>query len=402
MLYAFYFLATVVIWLGILSLRGGFRFASYVHTEVAKPLTSFTPYLTVFAPCRGLEDVLEENISALFTQAYPAYEIIFISDQAADPALELIGKIRNRHPANNVITQIVIAGPATDSGQKVHNLRAALPKADARSEVFVFVDTDARPQPTWLRSLVAPLADEKIGAASGYRWFVPINGGLAAHLRSVWNASIASALGKAQDKNFCWGGSTAIRRSTFDDLQVSERWRGSVSDDFTMTRALQEAQRPIYFVPACLVPAFDSCSASELIEFTNRQLKITRVYAPHLWRPVLLGSLLFCFVFFESVLLVITRIFNHRSFGFPLALIAIIYLLGTLKAEIRLRAVAAAIPNFKREVMAGRIYHLVLWPFTSALYLANAIVAFASRRIKWRGITYELKSPSEAVIIARE
>jgi len=36
------------------------------------------------------------------------------------------------------------------------------------------------------------------------------------HLRAVWNAAIASALGADEQKNFCWGGSTAIRRSTFE------------------------------------------------------------------------------------------------------------------------------------------------------------------------------------------
>ncbi len=45
--------------------------------------------------------------------------------------------------------------------------------------------------------------------------------------------------------------------------------------------------------------------------------------------------------------------------------------------------------------------HLLLWPLASALYLFNAVVAAFSRRIEWRGITYELKSPTEAVIIRK-
>jgi hypothetical protein len=36
------------------------------------------------------------------------------------------------------------------------------------------------------------------------------------------------------------------------------------------------------------------------------------------------------------------------------------------------------------------------------LFLCNALLAMSSRRIKWRGISYELKSATEAVIIARE
>jgi len=43
--------------------------------------------------------------------------------------------------------------------------------------------------------------------------------------------------------------------------------------------------------------------------------------------------------------------------------------------------------------------HLLLWPLTAVLFLYNALAAAASRRIVWRGITYELKSPTETEII---
>jgi hypothetical protein len=45
---------------------------------------------------------------------------------------------------------------------------------------------------------------------------------------------------------------------------------------------------------------------------------------------------------------------------------------------------------------------MTLWPLASALYLYNAIAATVSRRITWRGITYELKSPNETVIIEKQ
>jgi cellulose synthase/poly-beta-1,6-N-acetylglucosamine synthase-like glycosyltransferase len=266
----------------------------------------------------------------------------------------------------------------------------------------VFVDTDARPQPNWLRSLVAPLADEGVGAASGYRWFIPDRGGLASQLRSVWNASIASALGNREDKNFCWGGSSAIRRETFDRLRVTAAWQGTVSDDFTLTRLLQQAALPIHFVPACLVASVGDCSAGELLEFSNRQLKITRIYASHLWKPVLIGSLLFCAVFFGGIFLVATRVLVGRSYALALVALLLIYLLGAAKAYIRLKAVAIPLSNYQNELSRSLPGHLLLWPFASALYLCNALAAAFSRRIKWRGITYELKSATEAVIISRE
>jgi len=392
----FYFFAAIVLWLGVLSLRGGLRFASYVRSELKRPLPDYNPFVSVIAPCRGLESGLEENIAALFHQDYHEYEIILVTGRSDDPALDLIEQIKDREAPS---ARVVIAGDAIDRGQKVHNLTVAVSRLDPRSEALVFVDTDARPSANWLRSLVAPLADANLGAATGYRWFIPVRDGFASELRSVWNASIASALGEREDKNFCWGGSTAIRRSTFDGLRIAERWRGTVSDDFTVTRVLQEAGLPIHFVPACLVPSRGDCNWKELLEFTNRQLKITRVYAAHLWRPLLAGSLLFCAVFYGGLLLSTTRAVLHLSWRTPLLILFLIYVLGAAKAYIRLRAVAIALPTYRKELNKSLPAHLLLWPISSALYLFNALAAAGSRQITWRGITYELKSATEAVII---
>ena len=169
-----------------------------------------------------------------------------------------------------------------------------------------------------------------------------------------------------------------------------------------MTRVLQEAKLPIHFVPSCLVASLDDCNFKELLEFTNRQLKITRVYAAHLWQPVLIGSLLFCATFFGGLTLVIARAILQLPYALPLALLLFIYVLGAAKAYVRLKAVAIPLAGYQKQLSKSLPAHLLLWPFASALYLCNAVAAAFSRRIEWRGITYELKSATEAVIISRE
>ncbi len=399
----FYFLSAIAIWLGFISLRGGVRFVRYLQAELGKDYPEFTPFVSVFVPCRGLDEGLRENIKAIFEQDYSSFEIVFVSDSRDDPALRVIDEARRSFTKESGPTiQVVIAGPATDRGQKVHNLRVAVSQADRQSEVFVFVDTDARPSRHWLRSLVAPLRDQSIGATTGYRWFVPVKGGLASHLRAVWNSSIASALGAAEKKNFCWGGSTAIRRETFRNCKVIEYWRGTVSDDFALTRALHESDRPIKFVPQCLTPSFDDCKWRELVEFTNRQMKITRAYAAHLWKGVLFGSAIFVLVFFGGIALVVARALVGSSFATPLLILLIIFPMGAMKAHLRLRAVALAIDDQRIRSLGATLAHLLLWPFASLLYLCNAVAATFSRRITWRGISYELKSAAETVIIRGE
>lgn len=398
----FYFFASVILLLGLLSLRGGFYYLGYFRRELHRKGEEYAPRACVIAPCRGLDQGFRENVEALFHQDYPAYEIIFVSDRTDDPALAVVKEVRRKfRDAQSPSARTVVAGQATGSGQKVHNLIAALACADSRSEVLVFVDTDARPSSSWLGQLVAPLSDEKVGAATGYRWFIPVRGGLASRLRSVWNASIASALGPDRDKNFCWGGSTAIRRSTFERLGMTERWRGTLSDDFALTRALQSERLPIHFVPACLTPSLEDCNLRELFEFTTRQMKITRVYAPHLWKAVLISGLLFVPTFFGGIALIVGRAALGLSFLWPLLFIGAVYLLGTWKAWLRWRTVGLVLSNHRALLRRDAFAQLFLWPLSTALFLYNSLAAAFSRRITWRGIEYELRSPDETLISNR-
>jgi ceramide glucosyltransferase len=389
----YYFFAVIACWLGIQSLRGGVRYARYVRAETSRPLTEFQPFASVIAPTRGYEPAFAENIKPLLTQAYSDYEVLFVFDNSEDPSYQ---------NAKQLGVTTVISGPATTSGQKVHNLIESVKQIDPRSKVIVFVDTDARPDQNWLRQLVAPLADEDLGAVTGYRWFIPERGGLASRLRSVWNASIASALGADARKNFCWGGSTAIRRATFEQLNVVKHWQGTISDDFTLTRVLKEAKLPIRFTPNCLVPSVGDCDWRELFEFTNRQIKITRVYAPHLWLPLLLGSLIFAIAFWGGIVLLVVRAWSGVSVTILALVLVVIFTMGAAKSFIRWRAVCIPLARYRAALRRDLAAHIFLWPFASLLYLYNAIVAAFSRRVTWRGITYNLPSPTEAVIISRD
>lgn len=388
----YYFFAVIACWIGIKSLMGGVRYASYVRQETSRPLPEFYPFVSVIAPTRGFEYGFVENIRPLLNQNYPEYEILFVFDNPQDPSLPLV---------NDSGAKIVVSGPATNTGQKVHNLIVAVNEIDPRCEVIVFVDTDARPSTDWLRQLVAPLADEKLGASTGYRWFVPEKG-LASRLRGVWNASVASALGADTKKNFCWGGSTAIRRSTFEQLRIIDHWRGTVSDDFTLTRVLKQAKLPIHFTPNCVVPSVGNCGWDELVEFTTRQIKLTRIYAEHLWLPLLLGSALFAIAFFGGIVLLGVRVILGQSFWLVLSFLFVIFALGAAKGFIRWRAINIPLASYRAALRRDLAAHIFLWPFASLLYLYNAVAAAFSRRITWRGITYNLRSPNEAVIISRD
>lgn len=400
MIFLFYFFAAFQIFLGYKSLRGGVAFLNFFKREIEKSESKFTQFVSIIAPCRGLDDDLEKNLTALFRQNLPRYEIVFAVDDERDDAVSVIKKVIKREEFD--ITnraKIVVAGRAVDSSQKVHNLRQAILEVSSESEIFVFVDSDARPNENWLRNLIAPLEDENSGAATGYRWFVAKNGGFAAQLHSVWNASIASSLGANTKSNFCWGGSMALRRDTFERLEICEKWRGALSDDYAVMRAMREANLPVYFVPQALTASIEDYSFLQVVEFTTRQMKITRVYAPILWIASFIGSFLFSAVFWSGIALLFFTSGWH--FRLTLLFLAIIFTLGAAKASVRLSAVKLVLSDYQKQLNDSFLWQMTLWTISPLLFFYNDLAALVSRRIVWRGIEYKLKSPVETVIISR-
>ncbi|MBK8466251.1 MAG: glycosyltransferase [Chloracidobacterium sp.] len=402
----FYFFAGILILLSFRSFRGGLEYLRFFRSELAKAASNFTPFVTVVAPCRGLDDGLKDNLLALFEQDYPEYEILFVVDDRNDAAVPIIEEVSRKaaraetRPVGSVpYTQLVVADKAVAASQKVENLREALLHADDRSEAFVFVDSDARPSKYWLNSLVAPLQDKTVGAASGYRWFISDKPSFASEMRSAWNASIASALGPNTKTNFCWGGSMAMRRDVFEKIEIRDKWRGTLSDDFAVTRAVNEADLKIVFVPQALTASVEDCSFSELLEFTTRQMKITRVYAPNLWLLSFVGSGLFNIVMILAFLIVIFSPTNDLPVFAAIATLVLVSIFSTGKAWLRLKAVKLVLTQYKTELSHQFWTQNTLWLLTPALFFYNSFAAWRSRRLKWRGITYELKSPTETVII---
>lgn len=422
MIFVFYFFAALLVYTSWKSLRGGIFYLDFFKTELAEPISDDAPFVTVIAPCRGLDEDLEANLSALFRQNFPAYEILFVVDAETDESVPVIEKLIGRRegivsdgridedksqkipvhpviPVNFPSASLIVAGAADGCAQKVHNLREAVLRVSDESEIFVFVDSDARPAENWLRHLIAPLKNEKIGAATAYRWFISPKMTFASELRSVWNASIASALGANQQNNFCWGGSMAVRRETFEKIDMRERWRGVLSDDFALTRALKEAGLPICFVPQALAASVESCTWRECFEFTTRQMKITRVYSPGLWIQALIGSFLFNLVFVWGIFILVFGSFKDFSFQFALAALLLVSIFSTGKAHLRLRAVRLVLGGYENELKKQVWTQNTLWILTPALFFYNCLCALWSRKIVWRGIKYELKSMNQTSII---
>jgi len=393
--FVYYFSAAILIWLSYKSFRGGQQYLAFFRKEIARPRSEFTPFVSVIVPCRGIDDGLDENIASVFSQDYPAYEVIFVVDDVADPSLTIITRYLEISRA-----KLVVAPKATKNSQKVKNLCEAVSHIAQESKALVLADSDARASVEWLRSIIAPLQNDAVGASTGYRWFIPTKPTLASELRSVWNASVASSLGADRTRNFCWGGSMAIRRNVFEQLDIRERWANVVSDDFAVTVAMRAGRFDIVFVPHALNASVDDCTFAEMLEFTTRQMKITRVYSPRLWLAALLGSAVFCGVTIATILILLTTKPTASLFIAAVATLVLVSAFSIGKSWLRHDAVRIALRQHDERLRRQQVLQAVLWPLAPFIFLFNSIAAAFSRRIRWREITYELKSRDETVIIA--
>jgi ceramide glucosyltransferase len=403
-------LAVILLLQSLFALVGSIGFARYARRQSANRQREYQPKAVILVPCKGLDPEFEENLRPLFSQNYGEYEVIFITESETDPAHEVIERMIEQSPRP---AWLLMAGESKSRGQKIHNLCAGiemLNTIDRRTEVLVFADADARPGPDWLAELVAPLGDKRIGATTGFRWFVPVGSsggrGSAWNLRpslvlpsrilpslilAVWNAGALALLGERS--RFAWGGSMAIRRENFERLRVLRRWDGAVSDDYMLTGAVHEARQRIKFIPAALVRSPLAIGWRGLFEFTTRQIRITRVYSPIVWKLGLATHLFYNLTFWG-----ILAWMGLRGGQPTLALLASgIYLLGAVSGALR-ATVADRLVNPDGGRNIGLIVaHTVLNPLVSLLYLGNFLASLASRQIVWRGITYEMVSPDRTI-----
>lgn len=376
------------------------HYARTIHTIAQH---RYQPRAFVIVPCKGTAatiDSLGDNVRGFCNQDYRDYEVVFVTESEQDPAYTIIEKaIKNTKRSAWLIT----AGESIDEGQKIRNLCIAIDtmnSVDRRAEVVVFADSDFCPSQDWLAELATSVDGKRVGAATGFRWFVPNDWSFFSILLSAWNSSALSVLGDRS--SFAWGGSMAVMRSSFDKLGIRKRWQGALSDDYVLSKAVRESGMRIRFVPGCLVPTPAVTSFADLFEFTTRQMKITRIYAPSVWKFTLVTNLLFSITFWGGLIwMIATALTTGRVSMLPSSLIAVVFVLGFLNGILRSRLAAYLLPQYRGSIRRVELLFAMLSPVSSLLYLANLFASLTSRRMEWAGINYEMVSESETRIISR-
>ncbi|MEM9282089.1 MAG: glycosyltransferase family 2 protein, partial [Verrucomicrobiota bacterium] len=230
---------------------------------------------------------------SIFAQDYRDYRVIVTFESWQDPvAVWLKNELEVDehdptwiHPEDETgLTRItlVCAGTSQREGQKVHNQIAAFRELEPSDTVIAFADADIVCDDQWLAMLLAPLNLGTHNLSTTYRWLIPKRPTLPNQVASVINGSVTTQ-GGSEATNVLWGGSMALTREVFNQLDVPKLLSGSLNDDLRLSKVARKAGNKIAFVRSLILPTPIDFTWRSFFEFAKRQYTQVKFFSPILY-----------------------------------------------------------------------------------------------------------------------
>ena len=344
----------------------------YFHQPVNAPDASFTPPVSILKPIRGLDPDAFENLASFCWLDYPEYEIVFCVDPDDEAVLAILAKLTAEFPQCRI--RILYGSLRVATNDKVAKLARLV--SDAAYEVVVISDSDVRVRPDYLRQVVAPLRDPKVGAVTPF--YVPTElTTLTDHLQSVgmmsdFYAGILVAW-QLDGVKFALGPTIATTRSRLAGFGGYAELENRPADDLLVGRLIAEQGFEVVLLPYSIETVCDYASIGDLLHKRLRWIVVMRHMRP--WGH--LGLLL--------------------TQGLPWSLAAVVVhpsaavAFGYLGGYFALRMAMTWIIGIHGLRQSGLWKQMPLIPVWDAVAFAIWLTSFGRNSIRWRGADYHIR-----------
>jgi cellulose synthase/poly-beta-1,6-N-acetylglucosamine synthase-like glycosyltransferase len=341
---------------------------------------------------RGGDPFLADCIAGLLELDYPNYDVHIVVDHQGDPAVEILEPLLASNPSENVHVQF-LQQPRDTCSLKCSSVVQAVRSLDESVHFVAQLDADTIPHRSWLRELATALADERVGAATGNRWYMPNNRSYAALVRYVWNAA---AVVQMYWYRIAWGGSLAVKTSVFRETDLLEKWSNAFCEDTMLFAQLKKAGLELGFAPSLMMVNREDCTMAGYFRWVRRQLLTTRLYHPAWVAVVGHGVFTTLFPLAAIALGVIGLIANQMDValwcfaGLAFYQVSATVLIPPMEFVAR-RIVAARGEPTRWMTFGGACKCVVAVALTQVVYFGALCSTCLLRVVDWRGVQYTIR-----------
>lgn len=138
----------------ILSMIAGFRFFSKRETDA-----EYLPPVSIMVPLYGADFNGYQNYARLCGQDYPVYQLVFGVREASDSSIRIVEKLKADFAERDI--ELVVSAETIGQNLKISNLQNMY--SLVKHEHIVILDSDIRVSGDYLRKVIQPLSDPRVG-----------------------------------------------------------------------------------------------------------------------------------------------------------------------------------------------------------------------------------------------
>jgi len=363
-------LAAASLLYNLFSSAAAWQFFRERRREVDGPIP-YAPGVSNLKPVCGLERDAYENFASFCRQDYPRYEILFAA-QADDPVIPVIQQLIRDFPDRAI--RLILTPQRAGTPDKVAKLCQLA--AEARYEIVVISDSDVRVGPGYLRSVVAPFADQRVGGVTAlYRAAQPSTslGVIMDAVGSSGSFMGAALAGRAlEGLKFALGPTMATRKEILQEIGGFEGLLDLHSDDYEFGKRIADRG---YLVELALEPIDMQFASPSLGAHVRHELRWL-VGVRHI-RPG--GHLGMIFTLGLPWALAAALLSPSMVVAYAWLVAYLIVRLGT--------GYAIGVWGLRDPVLRRWFW---LLPLYDAIFAGNWLASFFVNRIEWRGLVFEL------------